>query len=224
MLALTRVTPPTATGLTHRSSREMAAYITRTERVAPSHHWVAKLWREHGLKPHRQGTFNLSRDPQFADKVADIVGLHLDPPGGAVVLSLDEKTQIQALDRTQPLLPIEFDATEQRTHDYVRHGTTNLFAAFNVGTGEVIGECRPSRNGAEFLAFVKKAVAPHGHREIHVVLDNLSTHTTPDVQQWLAAHPHVHFHFTPKGSSWMNQIVRHASRMSAVTCIEGGAA
>jgi transposase len=167
---------------------------------------VAKLWREHGLKPHRSGTFKLSKDPAFAQKVYDIVGLYLDPPGGAVVLSLDEKTQIQALDRTQPLLPIEFDATEKRTHDYVRHGTTNLFAAFNVATGEVVGECRPSRNGAAFLAFLKKAVAPHRSREVHVVLDNLSTHTTPDVAAWLDANPHVHFHFTPKGSSWMNQI------------------
>ncbi|MDG4790658.1 IS630 family transposase [Micromonospora sp. WMMD1102] len=140
---------------------------------------MANLWREYGLKPHRSGTFKLSRDPAFAAKVADIVGLYLDPPGGAVILSLDEKTQIQALDRTQRLLPIEFDATEKRTHDYVRHGTTNLFAALNIATGEVIGECRPSRNGAQFLAFLRKAVAPHRGRDVHVVLDNLSTHTPP---------------------------------------------
>jgi transposase len=206
VLALTRTTPPTDTGLSHWSSREMARYVARTEGVTISHRWVARLWREHGLKPHRQGTFKLSRDPHFADKVADIVGLYLDPPGGAVVLSIDEKTQIQALDRTQPLLPIEFNTTEQRTHDYVRHGTTNLFAALNVATGEVTGQCRPSRNAAEFLAFLRKAVAPYRGREIHVVLDNLSTHTTPDVQAWLADNPHVQFHFTPKGSSWMNQI------------------
>lgn len=206
VLALTRMTPPTSTGLSHWSSREMAAHITRAEGVPVSHHWVAKLWREHGLQPHRSGTFKISKDPQFADKVADIVGLYLDPPGGAVVLSLDEKTQIQALDRTQPLLPIEFDATERRTHDYVRHGTTNLFAALNIATGEVIGECRPSRDGAAFLAFLRKAVAPHRGRQVHVVLDNLSTHTTPDVLAWLAANPNVHFHFTPTGSSWINQI------------------
>jgi len=206
VLTLSRMTPPAGTGLSHWSSRTMAGYITRTEGVPVSHHWVATLWRRHGLKPHRQGTFKLSRDPRFADKVADIVGLYLDPPGGAVVLSLDEKTQIQALDRTQPLLPIEFDATEKRTHDYVRHGTTNLFAALNVGTGEVIGECAPSRNGAAFLAFLKKAVAPYAGRQIHVVLDNLSTHTTPDVRAWLDANPNVHFHFTPTGSSWLNQI------------------
>jgi len=111
----------------------MAAFIKRTEGVYVSHYYVAKLWRETGLKPHQQGTFKVSKDPAFADKVADIVGLYLDPPAGAIVLSVDEKTQVQALDRTQPLLPIAFDATEKRTHDYVRHGTTNLFAALNVG-------------------------------------------------------------------------------------------
>ncbi len=152
ILAATRSAPPD--GLSHWSSREMAKFIARTERTV-SHHYVAKLWRETGLKPHRQGTFKLSRDPRFAEKVADIVGLYLDPPAGAVVLSIDEKTQVQALDRTQPLLPIDFDATEKRTHDYVRHGTTNLFAALNVGTGEVFGECQPTRDGAEFLAFLK---------------------------------------------------------------------
>jgi transposase len=184
----------------------MAAFVERTEGVSVSYHYVAKLWRDRGLRPHRQGTFKLSRDPAFAAKVADIVGLYLDPPGGAVVLSIDEKTQIQALDRTQPLLPIEFDASEKRTHDYVRHGTTNLFAALNVATGQVFGECTPSRDGVNFLAFLAKAVKPHGGREVHVVLDNLSTHTTPEVMAWLARNPHVHFHFTPVGSSWINQI------------------
>jgi transposase len=184
----------------------MAAFITRTEGGYVSHHYVAKLWREVGLQPHRQGTFKISKDPEFAEKVADIVGLYLDPPGGAVVLSLDEKTQIQALDRTQPLLPITFDATEQRTHDYVRHGTTNLFAALNIATGEVYGECRASRDGANFLAFLKRVVRQHPGKDIHIVLDNLSTHTTPDVQKWLAANADVHLHFTPIGASWMNQI------------------
>ena len=184
----------------------MANFIARTEGVTVSHHYVATLWRETGLKPHRQGTFKLSRDPRFAEKVADIVGLYLDPPGGAVVLSVDEKTQVQALDRTQPLLPIDFGVTEKRTHDYVRHGTTNLFAALDVGSGEVYGECHPTRNGAQFLAFLKAAVKPHAGKQIHVVLDNLSTHTTPEVAQWLADNPHVTFHFTPVGSSWMNQI------------------
>jgi transposase len=206
ILALTRTSPPVETGLSHWSSREMAAFVKRTEGVSVSHYYVAKLWRETGLRPHRLGTFKVSKDPGFAEKVADVVGLYLDPPGAAVVLSMDEKTQIQALDRTQPLLPIEFEVGEKRTHDYVRHGTTNLFAALNVGTGEVFGECRPSRDGANFLAFLKKAVKPHAGKEIHVVLDNLSTHTTPDVVAWLEKNRHVHFHFTPVGSSWINQI------------------
>lgn len=206
VLALTRTSPPVETGLSHWSSREMAAFLKRTEGVSVSHQYVAKLWRDTGLAPHRQGTFKLSRDPAFAEKVADIVGLYLEPPGGAVVLSIDEKTQVQALDRTQPVLPIEFAATEKRTHDYIRHGTTNLFAALNVGTGEVFGECTPTRDGKDFLAFLKRAVRPHTGRDIHVVLDNLSTHTTPEVTSWLADNPNVQFHFTPVGSSWLNQI------------------
>ena len=206
ILALTRTTPPLETGLSHWSSREMAAYVTRTEGVPVSWHYVAKLWRENNLKPHRQGKFKLSRDPRFADKVFDVVGLYLDPPAGAVVLSFDEKTQVQALDRTQPLLPIDFGATEKRTHDYKRHGTTNLFAALYVATGTVVADCYRQRTGADFLAFLRKAVKPHGGKEIHVVLDNLSTHDTPEVQAWLEANPNVTFHFTPVGSSWMNQI------------------
>jgi transposase len=206
ILAATRTSPPVETGLSHWSSREMAAFIKRTEGVYVSHYYVAKLWRDNNLKPHRQGTFKLSKDPAFAEKVADVVGLYLDPPGGAVVLSIDEKTSIQALDRTQPILPIEFDAAEKRTHDYVRHGTTNLFAALNVGTGEVFGECKPTHDGKDFLAFLRKAVGPHQGKDIHVVLDNLSTHTTPDVVAWLQRNPHVHFHFTPVGSSWVNQV------------------
>jgi transposase len=122
------------------------------------------------------------------------------------VLSIDEKTGIQALDRTQPLLPIAFDVTEKRTHDYVRHGTTNLFAALNVTTGEVFGQCLPTRDGADFLTFLRKAVTPHAGKDIHVVLDNLSTHKTPEVRAWLAQNPQVSFHFTPIGSSWINQI------------------
>jgi transposase len=147
ILALTRATPPVQTGLSHWSSRQLAAYLKRTEGVSVSWHYVAKLWRDNDLKPHRQGTFKLSRDPRFAEKVADIVGLYLDPPGGAVVLSIDEKTQIQALDRTQPLLPMDFGVTEQRTHDYKRHGITNLFAALDVGSGRVTAACHPDRTG-----------------------------------------------------------------------------
>jgi hypothetical protein len=185
----------------------MAGFLKRTEGVYVSHHHMAELWRENGVKPRRTGTFKVSKDPAFAEKAGtDIVGLYLCPPCRAVVLSMDEKSQIQALDRTQPMLPIEFDATEKCTHDYVRHGTTNLFAALNVGTGEVFGECKPTRDGENFLAFLKKAVGPYAGKDIHVVLDNLSTHTTPDVQAWLEKNPHIHFHFTPVGSSWLNQI------------------
>jgi transposase len=206
ILALTRTTPPAETGLSHWSTRELAAYLKRADGVSVSWHYVAKLWRENGLKPHQQGTFKLSRDPLFAEKVVDVVGLYLDPPGGAVVLSFDEKTQVQALDRTQPLLPIDFGLTEKRTHDYKRHGTTNLFAALNTATGEVVADCYPRRTGADFLAFIRKAVKPHRGKEIHVVMDNLSTHDTPEVQAWLARNPNVTFHFTPVGSSWINQI------------------
>jgi transposase len=206
ILALTRMSPPPETGLSHWSSRAMAAHVKRVEGVSVSWHYVANLWRANGLQPSRQGTFKLSKDPRFAEKVADVIGLYLDPPGGAVVLSIDEKTQIQALDRTQPLLPIDFGLSEKRTHDYKRHGTTNLFAALNTGTGEVFADCHPRRTAVEFLAFVKRAVKPHAGREIHVVLDNLSTHDTSEVRVWLAANPNVTFHFTPVGSSWINQI------------------
>ena len=206
VIALTRMSPPPDSGLSHWSSRTLSTYLKRREGISVSWNYVARIWREEKLQPHRSGTFKISKDPAFAEKVADVVGLYLDPPGGAVVLSIDEKTQIQALDRTQPVLPLTFAATEKRTHDYVRNGTTNLFAALNVGTGEVIGECKPNRNGAAFLSFLKKAVRPHAGKEIHIVLDNLSTHTTPEVKEWLDKNPNIHFHFTPVGSSWINQV------------------
>ena len=206
IVAVTRCSPPRETGLSHWSSRELSAFLKRTEGISVSHNYIARLWREHGLKPWRVGTFKLSRDPAFGAKVADVVGLYLAPPGGAVVLSIDEKTQVQALDRTQPTLPLDCGKVEKKTHDYVRHGTTNLFAALNVVTGEVFGECCPTRNGQDFLNFLKRAVQPHAGKEIRIVLDNLSTHTTPDVLAWLEKNPNVTFHFTPVGSSWLNQI------------------
>ncbi|MDL4775627.1 MULTISPECIES: IS630 family transposase [Thermomonosporaceae] len=186
--------------------RESAKYLKRTENISVSWHYIARIWREESLKPHRSGTFKISKDPAIAAKVADVIGLYLAPPGGAVVLSIDEKTQIQALDRTQPVLPVAFAASEKRTADYVRHGTPNLFAVLNMATGEVLGECKSTRNGKDFLAFLKKAVKPHVGKETHVVLDNLSTHTTPEVKEWLVKNAHVHFHFTPIGSSGLNQI------------------
>src|SRR5215204_4894918 len=158
IIALTKVPPPGWTGLTHWSSYEMSRYLKRHEGIAVSHNFIAQLWREHGLKPHRQGTFKVSRDPDFSMKVADIVGLYLDPPTGAVVLSIDEKTQVQALQRTQPLLPLAFGKTEKRTHDYVRHGTTNLFAALDTLTGKVIARCLPRKRTGEFLKFMNQVV------------------------------------------------------------------
>ena len=186
------------------------APVTFTHRNQPtpsaSHNFVAMLWREHDLQQHRQGTFKLSTDPDFDEKVINVVGLYLDPPIDAVVLSIDEKTQVQALDRTQLLLPMTFSKTEKCTHDYVRHGTTNLFAALNTATGEVVGRCFARRRTKEFLKFMDQVAATNGSREIHVVLDNLSTHSGSDVDKWLAKHPNVTFHFTPTGSSWLNQV------------------
>ena len=184
----------------------MAKFLARTEGVTVSHHYVAKLWRETGLKPHRQGTFKLSRDPRVRREGRRHRRPVPGPAGRRGGASVDEKTQIQALDRTQPLLPIDFDVTEKRTHDYVRHGTTNLFAALNVAPARSSASASPPATAQDFLAFLKKAVKPHAGSDMHVVLDNLSTHTTPDVQAWLAENPHVHFHFTPVGSSWINQI------------------
>ena len=184
----------------------MARYLKREMGICISHNFVAALWREHGLQPHRQGTFKLFTDPDFEEKVIDVVGLYLDPPMDAVVLSIDEKTQIQALDRTQPLLPMTFCKTEKRTHDYTRHGTTNLFAALNTATSEVVGRCFARRRTEEFLKFMDQVVAAQDGQEIHVVLDNLSTHSGSDIDQWLTKHPNVTFHFTPTGSSWLNQV------------------
>lgn len=184
----------------------MAKYLKRHEGIEVSHVFVADLWREHGLKPGRQDTFKLSKDPRFAEKVADIVGLYLQPPAGAVVLCVDEKSGVQALDRTQPLLPMTFDKTEKRTHDYVRHGTTNLFGALDVATGQVATECYPRRGSEEFLTFMKTVAARYAGRELHVVVDNLGTHFTPDVRAWLAVNPNITFHRTPVGASWLNQI------------------
>jgi transposase len=206
VVALTRRSPPDSTGLTHWSSREMSKYLKRHEGISVSHSVIARIWKDRGLAPHRQGTFKVSRDPDFSEKMIDIVGLYLDPPEGAVVLSLDEKTQVQALERTQPLLPISFSKSERRTHDYVRHGTTNLFAALDTQTGRVTGRCFPRRRTKEFVEFLDEVSKHHGDRELHVILDNLSTHSGPEVRAWLSAHPNVRFHFTPIGSSWLNQI------------------
>ena len=206
ILALTKQSPPESTGLSHWSSYEMARYLRAHEGIRVSHNFISVLWRENGIQPYRQGTFKLSRDPDFAAKVVDVVGLYLDPPAGAVVLSVDEKTQVQALDRTQPLLPVSFGKTEKRTHDYKRHGTTNLFAALDTDTGEVTGRCFSRRRTSEFLKFMDEVAARHPSQEAHVILDNLSTHYGKDVNKWLSRHKNFAFHYTPVGSSWLNQV------------------
>jgi transposase len=174
--------------------------------VVVSHDFVADVWRENGLQPWRQGSFKLTKDPRFVEKVVDVVGVYLNPPSGAVVLSVDVKPQVQALDRTQPLLPVDFGKTQKRTHDYQRNGTTDLFAALNVGTGEVTAECYPTHTSADFLRFLDVVVGKHAGQATHVVLDNSSVHTSEEVRVWLVEHENVTFHFTPTGGSWLNQI------------------
>jgi transposase len=170
---------------------------------------VGRIWRAFGLQPHRTETFKLSKDPLFIEKVRDIVGLYMTPPDRAVVLCVDEKSQIQALDRTQPLLPMRPGQIERRTHDYERHGTTSLFAALDVRTGKVIGECHPRHRAREFLRFLNTIDdAVPDHLDVHLVLDNLSTHKTPAVKRWLLRRPRYHVHFTPTSSSWINQVER----------------
>jgi transposase len=196
IVALT-LKPPGA-GLTHWSTRDLA------RQTGVSHTTVHRLWRAHALQPHRVETFKFTTDPAAEEKIHDVIGLYLNPPTNAVVLSLDEKTQIQALSRTQPLLPLRPGLSARQTHDYRRNGLTSLFAALEVATGTVLGECRPRHTGADFLAFLKRLARTYRRRELHVILDNSSTHTTPAVQAWLTTHPRVHFHFTPTGASWLN--------------------
>ena len=196
--------PPDAT---HWSTRAMAAAsgVSRSS--------VNLIWRAFNLQPHRTETFKLSRDPNFIEKVRDIVGLYLSPPENAVVICADEKSQMQALDRTQPLLPMTRGQVERRTHDYVRHGTSSLFAALMVKTGLVIGKCQPRHRHQEFIKFLNSidevvcATEPDD-ASIHIVLDNYATHKTPAVQRWLKRHPRYHLHFTPTSASWLNQIER----------------
>jgi len=192
------LTPPE--GMTHWSRERMA------KRVGVSASTVGRIWKAERLKPHRVETFKYSSDPDLVAKVTDVVGLYLHPPERAIVLSVDEKTQIQALDRTQPMLPLRPGQVERHTHDYRRNGTTSLFAALEVGTGKVTNQARERHTGADFLAFLRLLARTYRRGQVHVVLDNVSTHKTPDVQAWLAKHERFHFHFTPTSASWMNQI------------------
>jgi transposase len=188
---------------THWSTRDLAA------KVGMSASSVGRIWAAFGLKPWLIDTFKLSEDPMFVEKVRDVVGLYMNPPDHAVVLCVDEKTSIQALDRTQPSLPMRPGQVERRTHDYVRHGVTDLFAALNLATGQVMHQTRPRHRAIEFRKFldaIDQAV-PAG-LDVHVVLDNSSTHKTPDIHRWLLRHPRFTFHFTPTSSSWLNLVER----------------
>jgi transposase len=188
---------------THWSTRSMA------RRSGLSQSAVSRIWRAFALQPHRSETFKLSSDPLFIEKVRDIVGLYLNPPDRALVLCVDEKSQIQALDRSQPLLPMRPGQIERRTHDYVRHGTTSLFAALNVKTGEVLAQCHKRHRSVEFRKFldaIDEAVPPE--LDVHLVLDNYQTHKTPLIRNWLAKRPRYHLHFTPTSASWLNLVER----------------
>ena len=198
LLAKTLERPPD--GSTHWSVRRLAAATG----VSPT--TVHRIWRDHKLKPHQVRTFKFSNDPRLVEKVIDVVGLYLAPPEGALVLCVDEKTQIQALDRTQPTLPMKPGKAARMTHDYKRNGTTSLYAALEIASGEVTGACFPRHRHQEFLAFLNRLVRTYPRRPLHVVLDNSSTHSTPEVERWLARHKRVHFHFTPTSASWMNMV------------------
>jgi transposase len=188
---------------THWSVRTLA------EQTGMSRTTIHRIWRTFSLQPHRSETFKLSRDPLFVEKVRDIVGLYLAPPDKALVLCVDEKSQIQALDRTQPLLPMAIGQPERRTHDYVRHGTTSLFAALDVASGEVIGECHRRHRSAEFRRFLDTIdTQVPADLALHLILDNYGTHKTQAIQRWLLRHPRFHLHFTPTGASWINQVER----------------
>lgn len=190
-------------GATHWSIRSMARH------VGISATKVREIWQAAGLAPHRVRSFKLSKDPAFAEKLVDVVGLYLDPPEKAIVLCVDEKSQIQALDRTQPGLPIKRGRAATLTHDYKRHGTTTLFAALEVASGKIIGQCMPRHRNDEFLCFLK-----HLHKttdrtlDLHLIVDNYATHKHPNVQAWLKRHPRVHLHFTPTSASWLNLVER----------------
>jgi transposase len=192
--------PPAAT---HWSSRPLAKAQGLSDGT------IRKIWRQHGLQPHRVGRFKLSTDPHFIEKLRDVVGLYLNPPARAVVFCVDEKSGIQALDRTRPVLPLRPGVPERQTHDYIRHGTTTLYAALRVLDGVVIGECRRRHRSQEFVRFLRRLDrATPTRQQLHLILDNLSAHKSPPVGRWLARHPRVHFHFVPTSSSWLNLVER----------------
>jgi transposase len=200
---ITRTLESTPKGRTHWSTRAMA------KSVGISHSSISRIWRAFGLQPHRTESFRLSQDPLLVEKVRDIVGLYMSPPDNAVVLCVDEKAQIQALERAQPVLPMDIGQPERRTHDYIRHGTTDLFAALDAATGKVLGRCFAQHRAREFKLFLDEIDANVPTQvDVHIVLDNLSTHKTPEIKRWLARHPRFHLHFTPTHASWLNLVER----------------
>ena len=198
---ITRTLETTPENATHWSTRSMAETTGLTQNA------IWRIWRTFGLQPHRQETFKLSTDPFFIEKVRDVVGLYMHPPEHALVLCVDEKSQVQALDRTQPLLPMRPGSPEKRTHDYYRHGTTSLFAALDVASGEVVGRCYRQHRHQEFLRFLKVIDKEFSKEmELHLILDNYQTHKTPEIQRWLIRHPRFQLHFIPTSTSWLNQV------------------
>jgi len=213
ILADTQRRPPAP--LTHWSSRALA------QRHGVSQSFVSRLWRRHGLKPHQLDYYVASPDPDFEVKAAVILGLYLNPPAHSVVLCIDEKSHIQALDRTQPTLPLSPGQRERQSFEYLRRGTLSLYAALEVSSGRVRGKCVPRHNTMEFVRFLEQATRGYRRREIHVIADNLSAHKTPEVQAWLARHPRVHLHYTPTYSSWLNQVELWFSKLER-DCIARG--
>jgi len=200
---ITMTLESTPRGATHWSTRSMAEATDMSQTA------ISRIWRAFALQPHRAETFKLSKDPLFVDKVRDIVGLYLNPPDRAMVLCVDEKSQIQALDRTQPLLQLRPGQVERRTHDYKRNGTTSLFAALDVRTGRVLGKCYRRHRTREFRDFLNRIdeAVPAG-LDVHLILDNYGTHKTPSIHRWLVRHPRFHLHFTPTSASWINLVER----------------
>ena len=197
--------PPVELGITHWSSRLLADRLRRAGKPV-SHATVARVWKHFGIQPHRFGTFAFSTDPELEAKVRDIVGLYLDPPDKAVVLCVDEKSQIRALDRTAPMLPVRPGLPASRTHDYVRHGTTILFAALEVATGKVTDACDDRRRHEEFLTFLEQVAKAYPRVKLHVVADSHATHKHPAVNAWLARNPRITMHLTPTSGSWMTLV------------------
>jgi transposase len=200
IVAETLTPPPASLGVTHWSSRLLA------QRLGTSHVTITEAWRRYGVRPWKAETFKFSTDPELEAKVADIIGLYLAPPENAIVLCCDEKSQIQALNRSQKTLPMQPGHAEQRTHDYVRHGTTTLFAALEIVTGRVTGVCKNRHRHQEFLAFLKHVARAYPDRELHLVMDNYAAHKHPNVNAWLAGNSRIHVHFTPTSGSWLNLV------------------